>query len=144
MSTDLFHNHVHGLYGRIIRETGPADPTPLRAIVRPSLHDHRILCFDAALHQTVLHINRRMGMDYMTLRFEGNRRWSMMGSQRPYWFEFEYVSVKHFKVTRLLCDPSAVICSFRKGGVDMERDIHNAFNILAQSPMSRNRVEEGS
>lgn len=129
---DRFHHRVHSLYHNILHRAGPPLPTPLRAIVRPSSSDTRISRFDDALHRTVLLINKRLGPSYMTLCYEGDRRWSMMGSTCAEWLEFEYVSAKHFKVTKLLRGSSSVICSFRNGGADMDSDIRNAFKILAQ------------
>jgi hypothetical protein len=77
-------------------------------------------------------INSRLGAGYLSLRFEGNQRWSIMGTERAEWMEFEFMNAKHFKVTKFLRCASSVICSFRSNGVDMEGDIRNAFKILAQ------------
>lgn len=128
----LFYDHMHRLYARILRQHGPPIQTPLMAIVKPYHNDQRVQRFDAALHQAVYVLNRHS--DTVTLRYEGDRRWSMMGGVRLDWLEFEYLSCRHFKVTRLLRDASAVNCSFRNGGANMEEDIWNAFRIFGAMP----------
>jgi len=123
---------THRLYHNIFYSAGPRGPAPLKAIVRASSTDPRIQRFDETLHKTVFIFNKRLGQGYMTLCYEGERRWTMMGSMGAEWLEFEYLNAKQFKVSKLLRERSYIICSFRNGGNDMESDIRNAFKILAQ------------
>jgi hypothetical protein len=129
---ECLDKEVSQLYTNIVRKMKPSPSAPLAAIVRAPATDNLILRFDEALLRTVNVINKRVGLEYMSLCYEGNRRWSMMGSVRAEWMEFEYVSAKHFKVTKFLRGSSSVICSFRHHGADMEGDIRNAFKIIAQ------------
>lgn len=125
---NLFYDSMHRLYARILRQQGPPIQTPLMAIVKPCHTDRRAQRFDAALHRAAVVMNR--GADRVTLRYEGDRQWSMMGSTCLEWLEFEYLGPRQFRVTRLLRDASAVNCSFRNRGANMEEDIWNACRIF--------------
>ena len=127
-----FDKEVRQLYINMVRQMRRPPAEPMAAIVRPPATDNHMLCFDEALLLMVHVINKRMGPEYMSLCYEGDKRWSVMGSLRAEWLEFEYISAKHFKVTKLLRGSSSVICSFRHHGADMEGDIRNAFKIIAQ------------
>jgi hypothetical protein len=132
MADRRLYDDLHRLYARILRQQGPQAHAPLATMAKPDHADRRAQRFDAALHRAVVLINR--GADRVTLRYEGDRRWSMMGSVCLEWLEFEYLGPRQFKVTRLLRDASAVNCSFRNRGANMEEDIWNACRIFGAMP----------
>ena len=115
------------LYASILREIGPTPPSP----PSPALHTLR---FEDTLLRTVKLINRNHGWEYMTLRYEGQCRWTIMGHHPSDWMQFEYVDANRFRITQLISGPVWCLRSFRSGGVDMYSDIRDAMRFYGRDP----------
>ena len=92
------------------------------------------LRFEDTLLRMVNFINRRRKWEYMTLRYEGHWRWTMMGHHPSDWMQFEYLDTGRFIITRLLPKQPGCLRSFRNGGIDMYSDIRDALRFYGQDP----------
>jgi hypothetical protein len=132
----LFFEDVHRLYLEVTVQNGPPE-SPLAAIVRPDEDDHTAVQFDLAIHRVVRRINSILGPSYMSLQYEGQHKWTLMGSERAEWIEFVIVGRKTFKVTKFLRGVCCVKSSFRSDVLDMETDISSAFRMMANHSMKK-------
>ena len=118
---------ARALYASIVRQNKKKS----RPLPTPGTH---IIRFEDTLLRMVNFINRRRGWEYMTLRYEGQWRWTMMGHHPSDWMQFEYVDAMRFIITRLLPLQPGCLRSFRCGGIDMYGDIRDALRFYGQDP----------
>ena len=142
MSVDdyLFFEDVHNLYLEVIKQVGPDPETPIAAIVRPGQDDTIALQFDLAMHNVVKRINSILGPAYMSLQYEGQHRWTLLGSERAEWIEFRLINQKTFRVTKFLRGACIVKCCFKGSGRDMETDISGAFRMMANQNIAMKKL----
>ena len=115
------------LCASILREIGPTPPSP----PSPALHT---MHFEDTLLRTVKLVNRRHGWEYMTLRYEGQCRWTIMGHHPSDWLQFEYLDASRFRITRLISGQPGCLRSFRSGGIDMYSDVRDALRFYGRDP----------
>ena len=132
---------MHRLYVDILNQAGSPE-VPLAAIVCPNVDDCHALRFDHAIQRVVKRINSILGPDYMSVQYEGQNKWTLMGSERAEWIEFNLISHKTFKVTKFLRGACFVKCSFRSNGQDMEADISNTFRMMANHNIAMKNLQK--
>lgn len=103
--------------------------TPIPAIMLPYV-DSRTEQFGAAVLHVIENVNTNiLGRKYFTVQREAVNRWSIMGSERAEWLEFEYLGPRTFQLTRHLHSPCCMKTDFRSR-VPMEDDVLNSFRML--------------
>ena len=130
-SEEAFYNQVDNLYFRICCEQSLLNKKStteiIPAITNPTPVNWHVEQFGFAIQRVVERINRRLGPNYITVRYENLRRWSIMGNMKPLWMEFEYLNSKYFKLTNLFHGESFLTYPF-KGKI--EDDVHTAIQMM--------------
>jgi hypothetical protein len=142
MDEDELYTRMHFLYANIQFEcTGSAmQPIP-SAIMLPSTNDVLEFNFDVCMQEAARQINSRMGYTYVTVRFEGKRRWSLMGSKNSDYMEFQITGgpkshTKSLKVTKHLLGASCVQCAIRGDSVEgLMVDLKRAMRTISELNM---------
>jgi hypothetical protein len=130
---NLFHREsqmkgkTRQLYASILREIGPTPLSP------PSPAPHT-MHFEDMLLQTVKLVNRQHSWEYITLLYEGNCSWTIMGHHPSDWMQFDYVDANRFRITRLIPGQPGCLCSLRSGGIDMYNYIRDALRFYGRDP----------
>ena len=117
MDSDDFYVRVEYLYASIQSQHPVAQPV-LSAIILPSGRDIIECSFDMCIHEVARQINTRMCCTYVSVRYEGRKHWSLLGSRDADCLEFQIIrnSRNHtnvLKVTRHLMGASFVQCALR-------------------------------
>lgn len=94
-------------------------------------HLKYVVDFDAGLTRLVRRINAMFGFGYASVKYEGSRRWSVMGTARAEWLEFEVLDGRAFRITKQLSGKS-LRCGLRRGCRNIDVDIHNAIYALSK------------
>lgn len=88
--------------------------------------------FDKGLHRLIDRVNARAGAECMSARYEGKRRWSVLGTYSAEWLQFELIDGKRFWITRVFKNRS-IVCEMRRGVRSLEADINMAIRRVCLS-----------
>ena len=142
---DPIYKDMERIYGQIQSEARP-EQIIMQAITCPVFVYHKTAeKFHGALNRYAEQLNMQFGED-ISVRYEGGLRWSMLGTVRCEWLEFELLTAKSFLVSKNLRGSMTAKFQIRKQGKDgreLELDIRNAIAAIALRS-KRRRVSLGS
>jgi len=110
----------------------------LPAISLPENFDILETNFDLCMREAAYQINHRVGHAYVSIRYEGSRRWSLLGSENADYMDFCILTLRGeppvhaLRVIRRLLGASYVQCNLHGSDMDaLRKDLRSAMRTIS-------------